>query len=594
MLTRFFWRLYVTYVLLVVLTAVAIGFLIELPLRQQLDRDIERGLLNEAVTLAPVARSILSGDSGGDLDAVLDAIDAQTGTRITLIRPDGEVVGDTREEAASMENHGDRPEVREALAGGRGIARRFSETTRTQRLYVALRIDSDGATLGVARTSVTLADVSEQIGGMRARVVQGALLGIVFALGIGLFVARRVTAPITEMTAVSEALRRREYDARANVTRADEIGTLAHNLNQLGDELGRRLARLSRQQAQLNAFLGAMQEGVIAIDDHDRVVFSNVMGRKLLHLEAGERQIEMDQLPPSLVGVVTEVRSLGTGARAEVVQRIDEEELVLDARGAPFTAEDSSGVVLVLYNITNMRRLERVRTDFVANVSHELKTPLTSLQGYVETLLGGAIRDDEHNVRFLKKIEVQAKRLSSLVSDLLSLARIESTVLSAHVEAVDLREIVTESVNRRRDPIADKQLELTVDLPDTPLLIEAEAEALRQISDNLVDNAISYTREKGTIHVEVRQEEFGAVLRVADTGIGIPEDSLDRIFERFYRVDKGRSRGLGGTGLGLSIVRNLVGRMEGEIRVESELGVGSVFTVILPHADATPDLAERD
>ncbi len=439
---------------------------------------------------------------------------------------------------------------------------------------------------------MTLADVSEQIGKMRARVVQGAVLGIVLALGIGLFVARRVTAPIAEMTAVSEALRRREYDARASVDRTDEIGTLALNLNQLGEELGLRLARLSRQQAQLNAFLGAMQEGVIAIDDHDRVVFSNAMGRRLLHLEAGESRIEHEQLPPNLLGVLTEVRSHGARARAEVVQTIDEEELVLDARGAPFTAADSSGVVLVLYDITNMRRLERVRTDFVANVSHELKTPLTSLQGYVETLLSGAIRDDEHNVRFLRKIEVQAKRLSSLVSDLLSLARIESTALSADVEPVDLREIVTESVSRRRDPIADKQLELAIDLPDAPLLIEAEEEALRQITDNLVDNAISYTPRNGSIRVTLNREELGAVLRVADTGIGIPEDSLSRIFERFYRVDKGRSRGLGGTGLGLSIVRNLVGRLHGEVRVESELGVGTVFTVVLPSVDDSEDLAE--
>jgi two-component system phosphate regulon sensor histidine kinase PhoR len=584
-LTRFFWRLYVTYVLLVVVTAVVIGLLIEVPLRQQMDRDIERGLFDEAIVLAPSARGILSDGSIGADDATFRTIEARTGTRITLIRPDGVVVGDSSEEAAAMENHGERPEFLEAMASGRGVARRFSETTQTQRLYAALRIESGGATLGVARTSVTLADVSEQLGRLRTRVVQGALLGIVLALGIGLVVARRVTAPIAEMTAVSEALRRGEYDARADVTRSDEIGTLAENMNQLGDELGRRLARLSRQQAQFNAFLGAMQEGVIAIDEHDRVVFSNAMGRRLMHLGAERREIETAQLPPNLLDILTEVRSLGTRARAEIIQTIDDEELVLDARGAPFTAEETSGVVLVLYDVTNMRRLERVRTDFVANVSHELKTPLTSLQGYVETLLDGAIRDDEHNVRFLRRIEVQAKRLSSLVSDLLSLARIESTALAADAESLDLRDIVMESLARRRDPIADKNLELTVDLPETPLLIEAEAEALRQISDNLIDNAINYTREGGSIEIEARRAEYGAVLRIADTGIGIPENALDRIFERFYRVDRGRSRQLGGTGLGLSIVRNLVERLRGTIQVESELGVGTVFTVVLPHAE---------
>lgn len=420
---------------------------------------------------------------------------------------------------------------------------------------------------------------------LRTGIAPGVALGVLLALGVGLFAAHRVTAPIVQISAVSESLRQGDYAARVQLDRTDEIGLLGDNLNQLGAELSQRLSGLGRQQAQLRAFLGAMQEGVVAIDPQDRVVFSNAMGRRLLHIDPGEHELDMAQMPSGLLEVLTEVRAMGTRAYGEILQRIDDEEIVLEARGAPFTADDDSGVALVLYDITNMRRLERVRTDFVANVSHEIKTPLTSIQGYVETLLDGAIHDDEYNTRFLEKTHLQVNRLTQLVSDLLSLARIESTSFRAESEPVDLREIITESVTYRHDPLSAKQLDLDLDLPEQPLLIDGESEGLRQIIDNLLDNAISYTPAEGSIRVRLRPEGYDGVLRIEDTGIGIPEDALDRIFERFYRVDKGRSRELGGTGLGLSIVRNIVQRMQGVVAVESEVGVGTAFTVKLPLAD---------
>jgi two-component system phosphate regulon sensor histidine kinase PhoR len=419
---------------------------------------------------------------------------------------------------------------------------------------------------------------------LRGSPAQSAGLGILLALGVGLLVARRVAAPIAQVFAVSESFRQGDYAARVCLDRTDEIGVLGENLNQLGAELSRRLSGLGRQQAQLRAFLGAMQEGVVAIDPQDRVIFSNAMGRRLLHLDPGEHQLDMTQMPRGLLEVLSEVRAAGTRAHSEIIQKIDAEEIIIDARGAPFTADDDSGVVLVLYDITNMRRLERVRTDFIANVSHELKTPLTSIQGYVETLLDGAIHDDEYNTRFLEKTHVQVNRLTLLVADLLSLARIESTSFRAESEPVDLREIIMESVTYRHDPLRSKQLELDLDLPDEPLLVDGESEGLRQIIDNLLDNAMNYTPEKGRISVRLRSEGYDGILRIEDTGIGIPEDALARIFERFYRVDKGRSRELGGTGLGLSIVRNIVQRMQGTVAVESEVDRGTTFTVTLPRA----------
>jgi two-component system phosphate regulon sensor histidine kinase PhoR len=583
--SRFFWRLYVTYVSLVVITAVAIGILTERQFREELNTRVEQELILASAALVPASRPALVAGDAASAQAIVAELRDTSSTRITLVLTDGTVLADSAEAAARMDNHGDRPEIVEAFRNGRGSERRFSATTSTDRLYVALRVDDGGRPVGVVRTSVTLATIGAQTAAMRAKVVQGAAFGIFLALGIGLFVARRVTAPIAQMSEVSQALRQGQYDARVRLHRSDEIGTLGENLNQLGADLHQRLSGLLRQQAQLSAFLGAMQEGVVAIDPDDRVVFSNPMGRRLLHLERDARALDLARTPTGLAELLAEVRHSGARTHAQITQMIDEEDVVFEARGAPFTVGADSGVVLVLRDITNLRRLERVRTDFVANVSHELKTPLTAIQGYVETLLGGAIHDDKYNVRFLEKVDVQVKRLTMIVSDLLSLARIESTAFHRDDAPADLREVVRESIAYRADQVTAKALRLQLDLPASPVPMDGEREGLRQIVDNLLDNAISYTPADGRLSVGVTVDGYDAVLRIADTGIGIPEEAIDRVFERFYRVDKGRSRELGGTGLGLSIVRNIVQRLQGTVSVESTEGVGTEFTVTLPRAD---------
>jgi len=287
---------------------------------------------------------------------------------------------------------------------------------------------------------------------------------------------------------------------------------------------------------------------------------------------------------PGVWEIITAAEHGGAAHREITVATEESGEVVLDARATPFATDQDHGVIIVLYNISNLRRLERVRTDFVANVSHELKTPLTSIQGYVETLLDGAVHDPGNNVRFLDKIRVHVRRLSSLVSDLLSLARIESPALVTADDPVDWGEVVAESATRRRDPMAARRLKFKLDLPDSPVIVRGDPEAMRQVIDNLLDNAINYTPEGGAIDVSVDLFGDSGRVTIRDTGIGIPADALPRIFERFYRVDRGRSRELGGTGLGLSIVRNLLLRMRGEVDVASRVGVGSTFTVTLPLA----------
>jgi two-component system phosphate regulon sensor histidine kinase PhoR len=330
-----------------------------------------------------------------------------------------------------------------------------------------------------------------------------------------------------------------------------------------------------------------MIEGVVAVDEEDRVAFINGAARELLELgERAPEGVSLWSLAP-----IRELQELLEHARATGAHEVREVELyrggkerVFQAHASPFQGGGKVGFVLVLHDISELRRLERVRRDFVANVSHELKTPLTSIQGFVETLLSGALHDEQNNVRFLRTIEANVKRLTRLVSDLLSLARIESGQLVIDSAAVDWREVLDQVLRLREPALTAKKLTLEVRGREQPLRVRGDREAMTQVLDNLVDNAIQYTPTPGRIVVRLSRKNGQGAVAVEDTGIGIPSADLDRVFERFYRVDKARSRAAGGTGLGLSIVKNLVLRMDGEVSVASVEGQGSTFTVVLPLA----------
>lgn len=585
MRSRFFWQLYATYFLLVVGTAGVIGVLIERQMHASLTSEIEARLAGVAGALMPLASAAFSGANPETLPETVATVAAGTGARITLIAPDGRVVADSEQDPTTMANHADRPEIIAALGSGAGASQRFSETVGTFQMYVARAVAGNTGALGVVRVSLPLATVNHQVASVRSQIYRGAGFGIVLALALGIVVAQRMTAPIEAMTRVSEALQAGHYEQRVVPAGFGEIRTLGANLNRLADELTERLARLKQQGVQLDAIIHGMQEGVLALDDQDRIAFSNRAAREALGL-TGVGPDTRGALAgiTGLAQLVARVRDSGAAENDEIRLTTGGEEIVLDARATGFETEGPGGVVVVFYDITNLRRLEHIRTDFVANVSHELKTPLTAIQGYVETLIDGAVHDPDNNVRFLAKIEQHVRRLSALVSDLLSLARIEDSEQALEVGAIDLVATVTAAAADRRDPIADKQLQLQLDLGALPAIVLAESEGLRQVVDNLLDNAINYTSEGGEIRVSLHTDGIEAQVVIEDTGIGIPEADLDRIFERFYRVDRGRSRVVGGTGLGLSIVRNLVETMNGHVAVRSQVGRGSTFTVVLPLA----------
>jgi len=332
--------------------------------------------------------------------------------------------------------------------------------------------------------------------------------------------------------------------------------------------------------------VSGLQEGVFAVDERYRLIFHNQTARRFLDLgedTAGE-PVWTTIAVPALAELCAQARDSGNPAAGEVHITRDGATYVFDARATSFESEAQRGVVAVLHDITNVRRLERIRTEFVANVSHELKTPLTAIRGYVETLIGGAIHDDANNLRFLHKIEQQVDRLTAMVSDVLSLARIEATGEASATETIDWRAVVHSVVERYRDAGKLHDHQCTVEAADEPVAIGGDLESMTQVLDNLIDNAIKYTPAGGTITVRAHNEDGFAVVEVEDSGIGISAADRGRIFERFFRADRARSRDTGGTGLGLAIVKHLVQGFGGEVRVTSELGRGSRFAVWAPAA----------
>ncbi|MEY4631153.1 MAG: hypothetical protein RIQ81_1273 [Pseudomonadota bacterium] len=478
------------------------------------------------------------------------------------------------------------------LTPGAGVPRRPLLVRKMYFTFVLVVVVAWGAT--------TLAQVILMPGesGL-ATLVKVSALGLGVALVAGYWMAQRVASPLADLLRVADAMRSGRYEERVAPTDLVELSSLGETLNVLGEEVSSRIAAMTRDRAQLRSMLSAMDEGIIAIDNGGCILFSNQAASRLLRSDLRtSRGQRVDSIPALqlLTGVVEEAKLTGGIASGEVKLGPRGAQTYISTKAQTFGLEgsdlgpgktSSAGVVVVLHDMTSIRRLERVRRDFVANVSHELKTPLTAIRGYVEMLLGGAGEDAETSKRFLGKIEANVNRLSNLVQDILSLARIESTdetVGAGEAVRVDWRNVIQAVAAAHEDEALSKGISLSIAIPPEPLIVAAERESLRQILDNLVGNAIKYTHRDGQVWIEGHVAPSAGKMAnceivVRDTGIGIPEKHLDRIFERFYRVDKARSREMGGTGLGLSIVKHLVASLGGEVGVESKVGEGSTFTV---------------
>jgi two-component system, OmpR family, phosphate regulon sensor histidine kinase PhoR len=512
--------------------------------------------------------------------------------RVTIIGTDGAVLGDSGRdlsEVRGMANQRDLPEVQAALAGGIGNDLRRSQSRQREILSIAIPLAEPTQIRGVLRISLPLTAVSKAATSVHQTVALGALLAFAVVLAVGLFLSRRVTRPVTEMQSIARWMAEGDFAQRIPIAGTDEIAELGRTLNLMAERLSEKIQDLEGERTKVAAILDSMVEGVIAIDQRGRILLMNHAARWIFDL--GREQVEGRPLlaiirhKAILDLVVDGPQSAPEAARRREIELGPPVDRILDAHASAMAlAPSGRGTLLVLHDVTELRRLERVRTEFVANVSHELRTPLTSIRGYLETLLDGALDEPANARRFLEIAHTHAERLSRLVDDLLQLSDIETGKLVLKLAPLILHDVAADVIAFFEKQATQKRLILRNHVP-LDLRMQADWDRLTQILVNLVDNAVKYTPEQGQITLGASSGAKGLVnVWVADTGIGIPSTDLPRITERFYRVDKARSRELGGTGLGLAIVKHLVQAHGGELWLESELGKGTTVHFSLPEA----------
>lgn len=547
--------------------------------RRQVE-NVEQRLASQA-RLACAEASIVSR---GELEAWARVTGARAQARVTIIDPQGAVLADSEHDPETMENHFGRPEVRDARQNGSGTSIRHSATLDRDLCYFAVPFNYGGTAQHILRLAVPLEDVDSAVAAVRWRILGASLVAALVALIIAYFFSRSFTRRISRLQVFAEGLVNDRASGSLGADAEDELGALARSLDRAATQIREFVDRLNLESARRQAILASMVEGVLVVDNELRVIYCNESFARAagVSLPITDRTPLLELLrDPDLLDELTRVMvSQGPAKRrlelASVAGRAFEVQI------APLSATSHRGAVAILHDVTDIERLERVRKDFVANVSHELRTPLTAIRGYAETLLEGALEDKENNRRFLEIIRAHSIRLNNIASDLLILSELESGKALGEPERVSLRASLESAMATVEAEARIRDVAILLDRIDD-LSVMGDKVRFEQALINLLDNAVKFNRASGAVRVSAERASDGNVLvMISDTGVGIPSEDLSRIFERFYRVDKARSREMGGTGLGLAIVKHIIERMGGTVRVESQLGKGSVFTVVLP------------
>jgi len=579
------WRMTSLYLLIIALSLSTIGGYFIWRLEVFYMDNLRRHLLNEARLLVELFASLQEASSFAEkVDDVCRRMGQETGNRITFIAADGTVLGDSHEAIARMENHLQRPEIQDALDRGKGTTRRFSSTIDEDMFYLALRMEEGDPGAGFVRISVPLAHIKENISQMRLILLSWILLALVLAGMLSLRFSRRLIRPLEEIGMVARAITLGDFDQRVQVQTRDELGVLGETINRMGSTLKEKVQQISQEKSKLETVMSAMTSGVFLCDARGTVNYINVAAQDLFGVQSAK-----------IVGLPLQVAIrnfllyeklqdvLQTGEmRSFELNLFYPETRVVQVHMVPIHDErgrEIISVLAVMHDITGLRSLERMRSEFVANVSHELRTPLTTIKGYAETLLEEENRrDPETVVRILTVIDREAGRLARLLKDLLNLSQIESSKAVMKKQQVDLTQVLQEAVTLLQAQAREKSLEICLEaLPDPRPTLNGDPDWLLQLFIDLLDNAIKYTPEGGAITVTLARQQGELVVAVADTGIGIPARHLSSIFERFYRVDKARSRSVGGTGLGLAIVKHIIEAHGGRVEVQSKVGEGTTF-----------------
>jgi two-component system, OmpR family, phosphate regulon sensor histidine kinase PhoR len=590
---RIFWQIYPGLLTATLLALVLFFGLFTVALNRFYERQVAEHLESLAAFAVEQVGEQFSSDQLAALNALTTRLGTRSPARVTLILPDGTVAGESDKSPELMDNHLNRPEIQEAIQTGKPAQTiRFSDSVEKRMLYVAVPVYRDGTFIGVVRTAMPLVQMNETLRGVERSLAAGGLLVLLLVAAVSWLISRRIVRPIEQIRLGAERFAQGDFSQKLPATGSTETGSLAETMNQMAAQLEERLRTVSEERNQREAVLSSMVEGVLAVDTTGHIISLNKAAAQFFHVfqpgTAPGRSLEEVFRNVRLQRFVADVLAARETLECELTVR-NNNTYYLQARGTNLLGRQGEriGAVVVFNDVSRLRRLENLRREFVANVSHELKTPITSIKGFVETLRDGALNDPDEAERFLGIIARHADRLNAIIEDLLALSHLEQDGREGvEMQPTPLREVLTSAVEVCAHRASEKNIAVRVECPDgleaviNPPLIE-------QALINLIGNAVKYSAGDKTVTLSARTEEGEILLDVADQGCGIAPEHLDRLFERFYRIDKGRSRQEGGTGLGLAIVKHIAQAHGGSVSVRSVSGKGSVFTVHLRAAAAT-------
>jgi len=595
---RLLWQLYPSYLLISLVSLATVAWYASSALRTFYLEQTKADLESRALLVQDQFRTKMAELDLRQIDALCKELGKKAFTRITVILPDGKVAGDTDESPQKMDNHADRPEIIEALAGRAGSSERYSYTLKESRMYVAVPVRRENKIIGVLRTSIPMSKLDQAVEAIQLRIAMGGLAAAVLIAGISLWISRRITRPLEHLRIGAKRFARGNLMHKLPLTGSQEISDLADALNQMAAELDEKIRDIVQQRNEREAILSSMIEGVLAVDTQERLIRLNQTAARLIGVDPARAQGRM------LQEVVRNRELQQLVANVLATQKPQEDEILLydNGNGERYlhahgtilrdARDKEAGALVMLHEVTRLKKLEKVRRDFVANVSHELRTPVTSIKGFVETLLDGAMHNPHELQRFLQIVATQTDRLNAIIEDLLTLSRIEQEAEKAEIvlEPGSIKNVLETAVEVCRMKASGKDIRMELNCDDK-LQAPINPPLLEQAIINLLDNAVKYSPPGQAIHLSANNTEDEVVIQVRDHGCGIGREHLPRIFERFYRVDKARSRKLGGTGLGLAIVKHIAQAHGGRASVESTLGEGSTFFIHLPLG--SPELIKK-
>ncbi len=586
--TSFKSKLTFSYIFIILISFGFIAYFLDKNLEENSLQELKTSLINQGYLIEnQISKEQLKKEDLIYLDALVKTLSPKINCRLTVIDTQGKVLVDSEKQlnaVSAIENHLNRPEIKKALGGNIGEEIHYSATLKTDMLYIALPIREKKELTGVLRLALPLASVQKTLSVIRKAI----LLSFFFALGLAFVLGSLLTIgilkPIDKIIHISRKFSRGDFTHKILLDSKDEIGELAFTLNKMAQGLEDKIKEVEIKNQHLMAILECMVEGIIVVDKATRIISVNPTIEKIFNItkEDSEGKIFLEIIRNNDTSeIINDVLKNKKFVSKELVLTWPVQKIFQIDASPIFEQKEIGGCLLVIHDITQIRKLETMRRDFVANVSHELKTPLTSIKGFVETLLEGALTDKENSRHFLQIIQDHANRLDALVNDLLDLSGLESKEIALEKEKINIKNLTDDTLASFRSQLKKKTVSAKNDLP-SDLIVQVDKDNIGQVLTNLIDNGIKFNLENGSLKIYSQELDDKIKIIVEDSGIGIPTKDIPRIFERFYRVDKARSRELGGTGLGLSIVKHIIEGHGGSVGVESTEGLGSKFYFCLP------------